>query len=209
MATKSTKSATPSTAVVTAIPAVNTAWRVLCKKSAQAETINVNALKVIAVVIKNQKGSATAVSASIQATGETAKIKALTFATVKCLPTWFELQAKHADFRALPLDKQITMANKAYNLLGKGNAEIIAEYPDLVKSLDNAQAEKTRKAKASAKAGKADTGKDVKKSADLTATLNAILLMVLALEEVPTDEHVAQFNEISAAFESKYVGVDA
>lgn len=194
---------TAAAKVTTAIPAVNTAWRVFVKENAKIDGDVRTALRSLAGVISAQTAPATSVQKSIEATGQ--KASAIGYGTVKALPTWLALDTKHGkakDWKALTIKEQLTLAAKSYSLLGKGKGEQASTYADLVNLTNDAQAEKTRKAKEAN--AKPDTGKDVKPKSDLTATLKAIYLMVSSLSEGEIkDSHVEQFNEIAAVFEQK------
>ena len=201
-----TSSSTSSVKVV--IPAVNSAWKAFAKANAEIDGDTRSALIVLAKVIANQTAPATQITASIEGTGITAS--AIGYGTVKALPTWLALDAKYgkvkggaSEWKALTIKAQLTLSAKAYSLLGKGKGEEIQGYDTLKVTLENAQAEKTRKAKES-KGAKESTGAKVKKTASLTDTLKAISLMIESLDASEIeDSHIEQFNEIQAIFEHK------
>ena len=197
MATK-TKATKQDKTVIVRIPAVNKAWTAFCDVSETNEIENVKALKVLAVVIKNQEADATSVAKSIEATGKTSSV--IGYGSVKALPTWFALNAKHKELRAMKLAKQITFATKCYSLLGKGKAEALSTWADVENSANEAQAEKTRKAKEA----KATPAKESKKPATLKASLQSVLALVEAIEaEAIGDDEIDLINTISAVLESK------
>lgn len=209
-------SAVKASTVVTVIPAVNTAWADLCKTGKTSADTNRKAILTLGAIISKETASMTSISKSIQDTKKVSHIKGLTYATIKGITTFVALsksKSLKADFEALPLDKAITFANKCYDLLGKGNAQKFTVWADLEMAVQNAQDEKTRKAKESrenAKGKDKDKGKSAPKT-DLTATLKSIYIMVSALSESEVkDSHVEQWNEICAVFEQKYMAdVDA
>ena len=122
------------------------------------------------------------------------------YGSVKALPTWFALNAKHKELRAMKLAKQITFATKCYSLLGKGKAEALSTWADVENSANEAQAEKTRKAKEA----KASPTKEPKKPATLKASLQSVLALVEAIEpEAIGDDEIDLINTISAVLESK------
>jgi hypothetical protein len=186
------------------IPAVNKAWKEFAKANASIDGDTRTALKVLARVIADQTASATAITASIEGTKVTAS--AIGYGTVKALPTWLALDTKHAkasEWKALTIKEQLTLAAKSYSLLGKGKGEELATYASLKNETDNAQAEKTRKAK-EGKENKGATGATTPKTTDLAKTLDAIALMISALDPAEiTDAHIEKFNEIQAIFEQK------
>ena len=184
--------------VIVRIPAVNKAWNAFCDVSETNEIENVKALKVLASVIKNQQADATSVAKSIEATGKTSSV--IGYGSVKALPTWFALNAKHKELRAMKLAKQITFSTKCYSLLGKGEAEKVTTWSDLENMANDAQAEKTRKAKEA----KASPTKESKKPVTLKATLQSVLALVEAIEaEAVGDDEIDLINTISAVLESK------
>lgn len=186
------------------IPAVNKAWKDFAKANAEIDGDTRTALKVLARVIAEQTASATAITASIEGTKVTAS--AIGYGTVKALPTWLALDAKHGkakEWKMLTIKEQLTLSAKSYSLLGKGKGEEADTFASLKNLTDNAQAEKTRKAKES-KGAKSSTGATTPKTADLGKTLDAIALMISALDPAEiTDAHIEKFNEIQAIFEQK------
>lgn len=186
------------------IPAVNKAWKEFAKANAEIDGDTRTALKVLARVIADQTASATAITASIEGTKVTAS--AIGYGTVKALPEWLSCETKFAkspSWKKLSIKEQLTFATKVYSLVGKGSSASAESYETLKVTADNAQAEKTRKAKES-KGAKESTGAKVKPTADLTKTLQAIYTMVSALDPAEiTDAHIEQFNEIQAVFEQK------
>lgn len=61
------------------------------------------------------------------------------------LPTWSKLRALHADFRALPIAKQLSTASASYDLVGAGKGEQIKTLDALQKEI--ATIRKTKNAK--------------------------------------------------------------
>jgi hypothetical protein len=113
------------------------------------------------------------------------------------LPTWSKLRALHAEFRALPIAKQLSTASASYDLLGAGNGEQI-------KSLDALQKEiaTVRKAK-NGKSAKAPKDKTAKAPKD---TLAEILAYFTALDFAGLSEtQQDQIAEINAVLEGKMI----
>lgn len=197
-----TTSKTPKAPVVLVIPAVNQAWLATCKVGKASADINRKAIIELGKVVMAQSAPMTSIAKSIEDTGKTSSIKGLTYGKVKGLPTFVALATSkaHKDaFNAMELDKALTFACKSYDLLGKGKGEAVDSFENLVKLLDDAQAEKTRKAK-EPKAPK-DTKEPKAKASDLDA-LKAFRLLVESFTEV-SDEMVEIFNEVQAIFEQK------
>ena len=87
---------------------------------------------------------------------------------VPALPTWSKLRALHADFRALPLAKQLSTASASYDLLGAGKGEQIKTLTALTTEIAT-----VRKAKhAKSKEGSTTPAKE-KKSKDTLADILA------------------------------------
>jgi hypothetical protein len=202
---------TPATPAVTvAIPAVNKAWKEFAKANASIDGDTRTALQILARVIYVQTAPATAIQKSIEATGITAS--AIGYGTVKALPEWLSCDTKFGKdkaWKALTIKEQLTFATKVYSLIGKGSSVGFESYEALKVTADNAQAEKTRKAKES-RGAQESTGAKVEKTTDLGKTLDAIALMIQALDPAEiTDAHIEKFNDIATMFENKYIGVDA
>jgi hypothetical protein len=194
----SAKSA-PKAKVSTTIPAVNTAWRTFCKSTTNNEKANRVAVLALADVIEGQSASINSIKKSITDTATVSPL--LTASQVRTLPTFKGLEKKHAEFRALPLKKALTFAAKAYDLLGKGEAEKHS-YADAVKLVDDAQAEKTRKAK-TAKAVAPKKG-NPKKDASLLQSLEAVYVLIESIDpEQINDKEIDLLNTIMAVMEQK------
>lgn len=198
--TKMSKAKAPKAKVNTTIPAVNTAWRTFCKATTSNETANRKAVLSLADIIESQTASINSIKKSVD---DTATISPLiTSSQIRTLPTFKALEKKHAEFRALPLKKALTFAAKAYDLLGKGEAEKHS-YGDAVKLVDDAQAEKTRKEKAR-KAEKAGKTPKEKKSASLMESLQAVYALVDAIDPAQIgDKEIDLLNEILGTIEIK------
>jgi hypothetical protein len=192
----SAKSA-PKAKVSTTIPAVNTAWRTFCKSTTNNEKANRAAVLALAEVIEGQSASINSIKKSITDTATVSPL--LTPSQVRTLPTFKALEKKHAEFRALPLKKALTFASKAYDLLGKGEAEKHS-YADAVKLVDDAQAEKTRKAKEA----KGTKPAKEKKGATLLQSLEAVYALIESIEpEQVGDKEIDLLNTIMAVMELK------
>lgn len=194
-ATKATKAP-----ITTTIPAVNTAWRQFCKATTNNEKQNRTAVLALADTIESQSASINSIKKSIDDTATVSPL--ITSSQVRTLPTFKALEKKHAEFRALPLKKALTLASKAYDLLGKGEAEK-HNYSDMNKLVDDAQAEKTRKAK-EAKAEKSGKPAKEKKQATLTESLQAVYALVSEIDpSLIGDKEIDLLNDILGTIESK------
>jgi hypothetical protein len=112
------------------------------------------------------------------------------------LPTWSKLRSLHAEFRALPIAKQLSTASASYDLLGAGKGEQIKTLDALQKeiaTIRKAKNDKSNKTPKSEKSPKAP--KD---------TLAEILAYFTALNfEELSENQLDQIAEIHAAIESK------
>jgi len=193
-----TKATTPKAKVNTTIPAVNTAWRTFCKSTTNNEKANRTAVLALADIIEAQSASINSIKKSIDDTAQVSPL--ITSSQVRTLPTFKALEKKNAEFRALPLKKALTLAAKAYDLLGKGEAEKHS-FSDMEKLVNDAQAEKTRKAKEAKASGK--PAKE-KKSASLLESLQAVYALVVGIDPSAIgDAEIDLLNSITAEIESK------
>lgn len=196
--TTAPKAKAPKAPINTTIPAVNTAWRVFVKATSSNEKGNRVAVLNLADIIESQTASINSIKKSIDDTAQVSPL--ITSSQVRTLPTFKALEKKSPEFRALSLKKALTFAAKAYDLLGKGEAEKHS-FGDAVKLVDDAQAEKTRKAKA-AKAEK--SGKAPKKDASLMESLQAVYALVSEIDPSAIgDREVDLLNDILGTIESK------
>lgn len=196
-----TKATTPKAKVNTTIPAVNTAWRTFCKATTSNEKGNRVAVLNLADTIESQSASINSIKKSIDDTAQVSPL--ITSSQVRTLPTFKALEKKHAEFRALPLKKALTFAAKAYDLLGKGEAEKHS-FTDAVKLVDDAQAEKTRKAKEAKSAKNGKEPKSEKKTASLFESLQAVYALVDAIDPAQIgDKEIDLLNEILGTIEIK------
>lgn len=196
-----TSTKTPKAKVNTTIPAVNTAWRTFCKATTSNEKGNRVAVLNLADTIESQSASINSIKKSIDDTAQVSPL--ITSSQVRTLPTFKAMEKKYAEFRALPLKKALTLASKAYDLLGKGEAEKHS-FSDMEKLVNDAQAEKTRKAKEakSAKGGK--ESKSEKKSATLIESLTAVYALVSEIDPSAIgDREIDLLNDILGTIESK------
>ena len=199
--TQMAKATTPKAKVNTTIPAVNTAWRTFCKATTSNEKGNRVAVLNLADTIESQSASINSIKKSIDDTAQVSPL--ITSSQVRTLPTFKALEKKNPEFRALPLKKALTFAAKAYDLLGKGEAEKHS-FTDAVKLVDDAQAEKTRKAKEAKaqKSGKSE--KSEKKSATLIESLTAVYALVSEIDPSAIgDREIDLLNDILGTIESK------
>ena len=121
------------------------------------------------------------------------------------LLTWSKLRVLHADFKALPIAKQLSTASAAYDLLGSGNGETLETLSSLNTAISTA-----RKAKAS-KSQTPKPEKTAKAKKTVRETLKDILVFANSLDaESIGEEDYDILLEIAGVLEQKtQVGVDA
>jgi hypothetical protein len=121
------------------------------------------------------------------------------------LLTWSKLRTLHADFRALPIAKQLSTASASYDLLGAGNGEQIKTLDALTKEIAT-----VRKAKNS-KSATPKAGKPAKAKKTVRETLKDILAFANSLDESSiAEEDFDILLEIAGVLEQKtQAGVDA
>jgi hypothetical protein len=193
---KKTVSSTKNSAVIVSAPKIANAWISACKASDTAEGKIADSILSLVSELVASNLSIKDKQKVIKATGKTSGV--LLISHVEGLPTWKNLRDAHADFKALPLDKQLSRATAAYKMLGAGNAEQLGSWDAVAKAT---KAEKAvRNSKASAP--KADKpAKPAKSDAD---TLKAMLAYFVALDLATLkDADLDLIAEIHATIENK------
>ncbi len=111
------------------------------------------------------------------------------------LPTWSKLRALHADFRALPIAKQLSTASASYDLVGAGKGEQIKTLDALTKEIATIR---------KAKNDKSATPKTDKPAKAPKNALADMLAYFTALDFSSLDESQKDLiAEINAVLESK------
>jgi hypothetical protein len=130
MATKSTKTAP----IVISAPKIVNAWAKVCATSAKSENEIIASIENLSAVLVLESGlSVRDMQKVITDTGEISSFVKISH--VSALPTWSKLRAKHADFKALPLAKQLSTAKSSYDILGAGKGEQIKTLESLTKEI--------------------------------------------------------------------------
>jgi hypothetical protein len=196
MATKSTsKKAAP--AVIKA-PKIATAWNSVCATSAKSESEIVKAIENLsATLVLESRLSVADQKKFIKGLEGEGKVSSFVKSShAPALPTWSKLRALHADFKALPIAKQLSTAAASYDLLGAGKGEQIKTLDALTKEIAG-----VRKAKAQKSKEGSTTPAKEKKAKD---TLKDILAYFTALDVAGlTEDQQDQIAEIHAVLESK------
>jgi hypothetical protein len=172
MATKSKK----APVVIVKAPKIVTAWSSVCSTSAKSESEIVKAVENLsATLVLESRLSVTDQKKFIKGLEDSGKVSSFVKSShAPALPTWSKLRALHADFRALPIAKQLSTASASYDLLGSGKGEQIKTLEALTKEIAT-----IRKAKADKSKEGSTTPAKEKKAKD---TLKDILAYFTALD---------------------------
>ena len=195
--TKTTKA--PKSAVVIKAPKLTSAWVSVCSTSAKSESEIIKAIENLsATMVLESRLSVTEQKKFIKGLEDAGKVSSFVKSShAPALPTWSKLRALHADFRALPIAKQLSTASASYDLLGSGNGEQI-------KTLDALQKEIATMRKA--KNDKSATPKEDKPAKAPKNALADILAYFTALDFSSLDESQKDLiAEINAVLEGKMI----
>jgi hypothetical protein len=197
MATATAKKA-PKSAIVIKAPKLTSAWVSVCSTSAKSESEIIKAIENLsATMVLESRLSVTDQKRFIKGLEDSGKVSSFVKSShAPALPTWSKLRALHADFRALPIAKQLSTASASYDLLGAGNGEQIKTLDALTKEIATVRKAKNDK---SAKSPKSE--KSAKAPKD---TLADVLAYFTALDfETLTESQLDTIAEIHAQIESK------
>ena len=197
MATTSTKKKSSSSVTIKA-PKLTSAWVSVCSTSAKSESEIIKAIENLsATMVLESRLSVNDQKRFIKGLEDSGKVSSFVKSShAPALPTWSKLRALHADFRALPIAKQLSTASASYDLLGAGNGEQI-------KTLDALQKEIATVRKAKHDKAKTETPKSAKVAKDTLADVLAYFtaLDFSSLSETQQD----QIAEIHAVLEGKMI----
>ena len=196
MATKSSSKKAP--VVIVKAPKIVSAWSSVCSTSAKSENEIVKAIENLsATLVLESRLSVADQKKFIKGLEDSGKVSSFVKSShAPALPTWSKLRALHADFKALPIAKQLSTASASYDLLGSGKGEQI-------KTLDALQKEiaTIRKAKAEKSKGEKSATPKAKAPKD---TLKDILAFFTALDtSILEDAQLDTIAEIHAVLEGK------
>ena len=199
MATATAKKA-PKSAVVIKAPKLVSAWNEVCSTSAKSESEIVKAIENLSATMKLESRLTVAEQKKfIKGLEDGGKVSSFIKSShAPALLTWSKLRSLHADFRALPIAKQLSTASASYDLLGAGNGEQIKTLEALQKEIATVRKAKNNK---SAKAPKNEKSAKVAKD-----TLAEILAYFTALDFASlTETQQDQISEINAVLEGKMI----
>jgi hypothetical protein len=195
--TKTTKA--PKSAVVIKAPKLTSAWVSVCSTSAKSESEIIKAIENLsATMVLESRLTSTEQKKFIKGLEDGGKVSSFVKSShAPALPTWSKLRALHADFRALPIAKQLSTASASYDLLGSGNGEQI-------KTLDALQKEIATMRKA--KNDKSATPKEDKPAKAPKNALADILAYFTALDFATlTEAQQDAVSDIHAVLEEKMI----
>jgi hypothetical protein len=199
MATATAKKA-PKSAVVIKAPKLVSAWNEVCSTSAKSENEIVKAIENLSATMKLESRLTVAEQKKfIKGLEDGGKVSSFIKSShAPALLTWSKLRSLHADFRALPIAKQLSTASASYDLLGSGKGEQIKSLDALQKEIATIRKAKNNKAPKSPKGEKsAKAPKD---------TLAEILAYFTALDFADlSEDQQDQISEINAVLESKMI----
>ena len=192
---KSTKA--PKSTVVIKAPKLMSAWVSVCTTSSKSESEIIKAIENLsATMVLESRLSVSDQKRFIKGLEDAGKVSSFIKSShAPALPTWSKLRALHADFRALPIAKQLSTAAASYDLLGAGKGEQHKSVDALTTEIAT-----VRKAKSANKASSPKAAKAPKNTlADILAYFTA--LDFSALNEAQQDT----IAEINAILEDKMV----
>ena len=198
--TTATAKKAPKSAVVIKAPKLVSAWNEVCSTSAKSENEIVKAIENLSATMKLESRLTVAEQKKfIKGLEDGGKVSSFIKSShAPALLTWSKLRALHADFRALPIAKQLSTASASYDLLGAGNGEQIKTLDALTKEIATVRKAKNDK---SAKAPKSE--KSAKAPKD---TLADVLAYFTALDFASlTESQQDQIAEIHAVLEGKMI----
>lgn len=187
-------SKSPKNAVIVKAPKITTAWTTVCATSAKSENEIVKSVENLsAVMVLESRLSVRDIKAVIKSSGKVSAFVSVSH--VEALPTWSKLRALHADFKALPLAKQLSTASASYSLLGSGKGEQYPTLEALTKEIATVRKAKQSAPKSEAKEPKSKAPKD---------TLKDILAYFTALDtSILEDSQLDTIAEIHAVLDTK------
>lgn len=197
--TTASKTAKTAPAVIKA-PKISSAWASVCATSGKAEADIIKAVENLSAVMVLESGlSVRDIKGVIAKSGKVSAFVSVSH--VEALPTWSKLRALHADFKALPLAKQLSTASASYSLLGAGKGEQF-------KSLEimNKEIATVRKAKNSKGSTPKSEPKSAKTKATNLETLKAMTAFIAQLDMTAlNDKEIESVATLHATLEDAMI----
>lgn len=201
MTTAKNTAKAPKNTVTIKAPKLTSAWVSVCSTSAKSESEIIKAIENLsAVMVLESRLSVTEQKKFIKGLEKSGEVSSFVKSShAPALPTWSKLRAHHAEFRALPIAKQLSTASASYDLLGAGNGEQIKTVDALNKAI--AERRKAKQDKAKAETPKADKANKAPKD-----TLADILAYFMALDYATlTQAQQDSVSDIHAVLEGKMI----
>ena len=200
--TKAPKAKAPKQVVIIKAPKIVTAWNGVCSVSGKAENEIVKAIESLHETLTNESRLSVADKKKfIKGLEDSGKVSSFIKSShMPAIPTWSALRALHADFKALPISKQLSTASASYDILGAGKGEEYKTLDILTKEIAT-----MRKAKHS-KAKNVTTPTEPKTPKTPKDTLGNILAFFNSADfDMFTESELDTIAEIAVAIESKTV----
>lgn len=131
--------------VIVTAPKIEMAYRHVTEVTAKGEHEIATAINALHVAIKGSKLSTADVEKALKA--NTTEGTILKFSHVEGLATWAEMRSKFAEFKALPIAKQLSTATASYKLLGATAHNSFTAFDKLTDGIKEARKLKNNKAK--------------------------------------------------------------
>jgi hypothetical protein len=198
--TKATSTKAPKNVITIKAPKLTSAWVSVCSTSAKSESEIIKAIENLsATMVLESRLSVSDQKRFIKGLEDSGKVSSFVKSShAPALPTWSKLRALHADFRALPIAKQLSTASASYDLLGAGNGEQIKTLDALQKEIATIRKAKNEKS--------AKTPKNEKSAKTPKDTLAEILAYFTALNFSELSEtQQDQIAEINSVLEGKMI----
>lgn len=178
--------------VIVKAPALNTAWTALCNTSAKSEKEIVAAiLNMAEAMTKESRLTVRDMEKFIKGTGKTSAFVKVSH--VRALPTLATMRKNVKGFSDMEVSKQLSTAASAYDLLGAGKGENIANVDALKKEIAT-----MRKAKQSPKKSESKSAKESKSKnplAEIRAYLSAVDVQKLSDSDLDIVAEIATIVE--------------
>lgn len=188
--------------VVITSPKIATAWNNIVAVTSTNEVENIKAIENLVTAMKASKLTIRDIMSVIKDTKKESSV--ISVSHVEGLATWSTLRGKFAEFKALPLSKQLSTATAGYKLLGATSADSYTKFDSYLKGIKDARKVKADKAKASAKSEPSS------KESKPKDTLKKVLEYVRALDMTTISEDDADtLSEIYAELDYKFAGIEA
>lgn len=197
--------------VVIKAPKITAAWSAVCVTSAKSEKEIVAAIENLsAVMILESRLTVADRKKFIKNLEESGKVSSFVKSShVPALTTWSKLRSLHADFRALPVTRQLSTAMASYDILGAGKGESYKNLDTLLKEISTMRKAKNDKRK---EASSVQTDSKKSKKSEGASNLDAIKAFTALIDSLDftaftpaEDEAIAM---LQMAIENK-VAVDA